>query len=235
MGFNFKKYLNSNNILAGVAIILILVLAALYYYYSSKITPASYVSVVTGKRQPSSSTPKKLAVVPTEVIAFVPPETLSKVYKSGSCFASSVAAPYRKDAFRCSVQNGIYDPCFTTKLSGVVFCQSDPITPGYVLIKLTKVLPKISLPSTVKDNWAWFLTLADGTYCSPFTGTRPVLSQGQAAYYSCVSQDATQQVVLIGDLIKGEVWTAEKAILARNGASWSIKSSEKVNISKIWQ
>ena len=240
-----KQYSKSTIIITAIVIIIILILSYLYYYYSTAQVPAPKVTapVVTNKnvvKQPPA--PPVVQVTPTNIITFAPPQVLPAATQKGNCFASSIAEPFRKDAWRCMVVNSIYDPCFETPQKGVVFCQVNPLSADSVLIKLTKALPAVSLPATVQDNWAWFLTLKDGTYCSPFTGTRPFFSTGpsaQVAYYGCRSNNKDEEIVLLGDLTQGNVWTANEAILTKSGGvpsgSWTIKASRQADVDTVWK
>ncbi|MGD0577215.1 MAG: hypothetical protein ABSA74_04020, partial [Candidatus Staskawiczbacteria bacterium] len=201
--------------------------------YFANSTPAASTSA--GPAQPAL---KNVAL--TSVINFAPPQTLPATQKNGNCFSSSVAAPFRQDAFRCMVDNSIYDPCFIVSEKGFVYCQEGIDASTGFLMKLTQDLPVVTPGVTVQTNWAWFLTLEDGTECSPFTGTRPIFNPGpnaQVAYYGCKSNDASQQIVLLGDLTQGNTWTANEAILTKTGGSgpWAIKSTKKVNITTVWQ
>jgi len=219
------------HIIALIVIIIISVLAFLFYYYSVKLVPqTSQVST------PVATAPaEKPAVIPTNVIAFLPPDVLPKTQQNGSCWTNSISS-LRQDAWRCMIGNEINDPCFSTKQKGLVFCPMNPTESNSVLIKLTKDLPKPSTVISTQDNWAWFLVLEDGTYCSPFTGTRPFFNQGKdVAYYSCNSNDKTKQIVLLGDLTKDIVWKANEAILSQTGNNWDISSTKQVNIKTIWQ
>ena len=220
------KYSVSTIIITVVAIIIILALAFLLYYYS--VTPVPVPNVSTQKVVVTTPQPNK--VVATNVITFSPPTALSTDSTSGNCFANSVAEPYRKDAFRCMVQNGIYDPCFTTAKDGFVFCPVDPSKKDSVVIKLTGALPKPSTMAT-KTGWAWFIKLEDGNYCSPFTGTLPPLKD-QMAYYGCSGAEGE---VLVGDLVPGKVWTAKEGVAAFDGTNWVLKSQKQVNIDTVWQ
>ena len=110
------------------------------------------------------------------------------------------------------------------------------------LMKLTQVLPKVSVPATTQDNWAWYVKLKDGTECSPFTGTRPFFGTGPdapVAYYGCKSNDKTQEIMLLGDLTEGTVWEAQEATLTKVGGvpsgSWTIQSTKQVDIDTVWQ
>lgn len=231
-----KKRSASTIIVSFLAVIIIIALAGLFYYYSIKPAPAvpeELRSVVNKK--PAQKIPQ---IIPTDVITFSPPATLPMVQKSGKCWVSSIAAPFRKDAWRCMVVNSIYDPCFETPQKGLIYCQMNPLEPDSVLIKITQTLPKPDVPPTIQENWAWFLTLKDGTFCSPFTGTRPFFGTGpdaKVAYYGCKSDNKDQQIVLLGDLKEDVVWTAEEAVLTKTGTNWTIKSTQQVDIDTVWQ
>jgi len=224
-----------------ISVIIILVLAFLFYYFTVKL------SLTNDEESPSGNTNQvsKPAVVPTNVITFLPPETLPSTQQSGNCFANSIAQPFRQDAWRCTVGNAISDPCFETAPStgsgqakGFVFCQMNPLTSDSFLIKLTKALPSPEAPVNKQTNWAWFLTLKGGIICSPFTGTRPFFGAGpdaQVAYYGCKSDNKDQQIVLLGDLIEGNVWKANEAILIKTGTAWTISSTQQVDIETVWK
>jgi hypothetical protein len=236
---NQKKYSVSTIIITAIAIIIILVLAFLFYDYSIKpisLAPLAVVESSGVKTTPPLAPP--VQIIPTNVIRFLPPEILPAEQKSGYCWVSSIAEPFRTDAFRCMVGNLIYDPCFSTIQKGFVYCQTNTDSSTGFLIKLTKPLPSPEVPKVVQNNWAWFLMLRDGTYCSPFTGTRPFFGQGpsaEVAYYACDSINNDQQVVLLGDITAGNVWTAEEAFLVKDGTNWVVASSQKADIDTIWQ
>lgn len=218
---------------AVVAILIICVLAGLLYYYSVASVPVP-PQMNSGQQSVKPVVKEKQPEETTDIISFKVPDELPKTVKWGSCFASSVSAPYRQDAFRCSDGNQIFDPCFATPDKKSVYCKEDPLKQDSFVIKLTKVLPKTQVPM-VLENWAWFLQLKDGTICSPFTGTRPFYGQNQVGYYGCTSNDKTQQIVILGELESGSPWKANKAIMIKVGAKWTIKSAEKVNVATVWQ
>lgn len=230
-----KKYSTSEIIITVLAIIIILVLSYLIYYYSVK---TMFLAAIEQSFNNDFSVVKTPAKNPTEIITFKPPEILPTVQKNGKCFASSVAEPFRQDAFRCMIGNLIYDPCFAVAQNGFVYCQVGIDDSAGFLMKLTQALPKVSLPKVIQTNWAWFIKLKDGTYCSPFTGTRPFFGTGpdaQIAYYGCNSNNQDEQIVLLGDLTEGDVWTADEAILIKTGTAWAIKSTQKIDIDTVWQ
>ena len=170
-------------IIIAVAIIIILILAFLFYLFTVKSVPLPEMPVQKA--------------LPTKLVKFAVPADLPSTQKAGECFASSIAQPFREDAFRCMVVNEIYDPCFKVPEGDFVYCQSNPIDFDSFLIKLTKKLPAPEAPQQKQTNWAWFLKLEDGTVCSPFTGTRPFFGQGesaQVAYYGCQSKMQTSRL-----------------------------------------
>jgi len=222
-------------IITVFAILIILVLSFLFFYYATKLEEISEKETASFSGFARNFNKKESAEPQTNVITFALPEVLPQQQKEGNCFSSSVADPFRQDAFRCQVENEIYDPCFTTEEPSVVFCQINPLAPEAFLIKLEKPLPKASLLEFTQDSWAWFVKLEDGTYCSPFTGTRPFFGEDQIAYYGCKSNNDGEQIVLMGDLMPDDIWTAQKAIVVQEGKKWIIKSMERVKIDTVWQ
>lgn len=230
-----------------IVIIVVIIIAGLgytLYYFATKSYPVVPVveppvtNINTNTNPPPSNLPTLPAVPPTTVITFSPPVTMPTDQKQGTCVAS-IAQPYRLDTFRCSAGGKIYDPCFAVTDSTLVYCQIDPLSSVPFVIKLTTPLPTITLPSSIKDNWAWFLKLKDGTVCSPFTGTnfggaKPVVN-GESALYGCRSNVAGEQVLLMGDLAKGDVWTAQKSVVTKQGTNLVEKSSGPVEIDTVWQ
>lgn len=174
----------------------------------------------------------------TEIIYYAPPQTLPDAVQSGSCFANSIADPYRADAWRCTVGNEIYDPCFETSKSGTLLCGMNPLKdyPGFQL-KLLSPLPNASAPKATSNNWGWLVVLSDGTYCTPFTGTRPFSSSGQVAYYSCKAAKPGENMIF-GDLNNknSDFWTAKVGSLAKSGSfPPSVENESDVMVSKVWQ
>jgi len=218
---------------AVFSILIILALSFLFYYYAVKSMMFSETASLSGAM--GNTKEKESVSWRTKVIVFKPSEVFMQQQKEGECFSSSIADPFRQDAFRCQVKNEIYDPCFTTENQGAVFCQLNPSVPEAFLIKLEKPLPKASALEFTQDNWAWFVKLRDGTYCSPFTGIRPIFAEDQTAYYGCKSDNENEYIVLMGDLTAGDVWTANKAIFAKEGDNWVIKSLEQVEADTVWQ
>jgi hypothetical protein len=119
--------------------------------------------------------------VPTRVVRFVP-AALPEHGKPGDCQASLTAA-YRNDAFRCTADNTIYDPCFATGKAGHVLCDVDPRKPssGTLLLATTSTAPPADTNGA--RNRAWVFELTDGTLCRPLLDNRR--SRRHEPIYSC--------------------------------------------------
>ncbi len=190
-------------------------------------------SIVIGKGVGRELAGKRFADIKaqTEVIRYVP-AAAPKETQSGSCFANSLAAQ-RADTWRCMVDNSIYDPCFTAK-GGKIVCGIDPRWPdnGFTL-KLTKRLPKASIPAAVKAAAArsgWRFELTDGTVCSPMTGATGLVGDDRINY------GCTGGFVIAGDLATGATWTATKIVIASEGeGKFTAAESYPVVIKTVWQ
>jgi len=230
----------STIIITIFAIAIIIALAFFYYYFTTKSYPVENPSPAVVKIPPVNNPPiipeppPRVESFSTEVINFVPPETLPAEIKKGDCQINSVAQPYRPDAWKCAVGKIVYDPCFSTALSDVVYCKMNPLEVGNdFLINLARPLPAPAVPKNINSNWAWFLVLEDGTELSPYVGTRPIMDGEVALYGSKIVNG--ERTVLIGDLISGPIWTAQKKVLTLSGKKWVTKSSETVRIKTVWQ
>ena len=162
---------------------------------------------------------------PTEVVTFVPTEIPTET-QTGSCFTNAIGLG-RADAYRCTVGNQIYDPCFVTGEEQTVVCGANPATgeTGFVL-ELTESLPE---PDVNQPGKPWLIELADGQICGLMTGTVPGVAD-RIAPYGC-----PDQTYLFEDFQQGEVWQAEKAAIGLNDDGFFIESSEMVPITRVWQ
>jgi len=236
-----EKVSNSTIVITVFAIMVIVALASLHYYFTVESYPAQDIPSVAVVNTPVKNTPAVVSEPPseiesfsTEVISFVPPQTLPVEIKNGDCQVNSIAQPYRLDAWKCISGKFAYDPCFSTGVSDIVYCKMDPSQDGGdFLIKITKPLPTSLIPKNVNNNWVWFLVLEDGTKLSPYLGTRPIVD-GEAAFYGSSIVNG-QRIVVIGDLVSRSVWTAQKKVLQLNGKNWVTQSSETVRVKTVWQ
>ena len=185
----------------------------------------------------TSAWPQSSGSTGTQVIRYEPSGTLPDSGRNGYCWTSSIAAPFRPDAWRCTEGNVIHDPCFSLADQEQVVCGVNPVVKksGFVL-RLTKPLPQSNVSSNpASQNWAWMIELSDGTVCTPFTGTRPFIS-GETGFYGCNSINSAKQFLLMGDLDSSKaVWTARRATLVKAGNQWVIQSSQTVSVKVVWQ
>ncbi|MCL5006766.1 MAG: hypothetical protein M1153_01275 [Patescibacteria group bacterium] len=173
------------------------------------------------------------ATTSTIVEGYSPPAAPGGKILSGYCWTNSIAAPYRADAWRCQVDNSIYDPCFVNGGQSV-FCPDSVSLATGTVIALTKSLPAPETQANSPANWAWRVRLADGTVCSPFTGSRPFFN-GQAGYYSCVSGSG-ESLMLLGELnANSQPWTAEEAVIGKSGSSYYILTTSTIPVSTVWR
>jgi hypothetical protein len=103
---------------------------------------------------------------------------------SGSCFTSSDVTR-RDDAWRCTVGNSLYDPCFSSQFAfGVVVCPI-PWQDSGTEIHLTKPLPASgshTVPSLSLQPWA--IETASGSFCVLSSGASSVV-HGKRLNYFC--------------------------------------------------
>ncbi len=158
--------------------------------------PAPHVSSPTATAAPSERTasPSSPPAQPTgtQVISYTPwagPGTLASgisaaATQSGSCFSTS-SATTAAGAYRCTVGNSLYDPCFSDSASGAteVACPNPASPDSVVVIKLTAQLPA---PATAAGSpiIPWLLVLANGQQCQTITGTGGTLG-GKNEIYGC--------------------------------------------------
>lgn len=145
---------------------------------SSSSPPASSAPSSSASAPPTSSPPSSPAApppssassagpAPTTIITYYPSDSTATATASGGCFAGSIASE-RDDAYRCSVGNAIFDPCFLDG-SQSVFCPTDlPPTSG-ILVTLTGPLPATGSAAPGQAP-AWAFQLANGATCQVVTG-----------------------------------------------------------------
>lgn len=247
-----KIFSNLKVIVTTLTIIIIIALSFLYYYYGVLLIPVSEFSGTTekvgygpenlGQENPGTPQTPEAPDLPetpqqpqlpegeyTKITSYFPPAVLPTATKQGKCQLNSIAQPYRQDTWRCVAENKVYDPCFAIQEDKVI-CQMNPLVNDIFIIKLASPL----LPKTAKDNWAWFLTFNDGTYCAPYTGRRPQV-QNEEVYYGCKTPTGNQTMVILGELKKSTKWTARTAILLFQNNQWKVSSIKEMEVKEVWQ
>ncbi|HUC31171.1 MAG TPA: hypothetical protein VMR99_00575 [Candidatus Paceibacterota bacterium] len=223
----------SNKIIVVVVLALVVLFGVGQFFASSTITAPS-------KNQATSTS---LVVSATQVIAYSPSQpTSSTPLENGSCWTNSIAAPFRADAWRCAVGNGISDPCFQIPgSSSTLLCGINPTvqnsTSTFVL-KLTQPLPAPEVPQGIPpSNWAWLVQLADGTLCTPFTGTLPITATEDVANYGCAPGPLGDNLMIFGELnTSSSPWMAEVGTISESSSSLPVlATSSTVPVATVWQ
>ncbi len=220
----------------AVAVVVFMVFMMILFAASGLLSSFSNQSSVTQTTQQNNT------LQPTQVIHYIPNiSTSGMAVQNGSCWTNSIAEPYRTDAWRCTVGNSISDPCFEIQNTKNLFCGANPgdqtATSAFVL-KLTQPLPSPDVTSsTTSSNWAWAVMLTDGTYCTPFTGTRPFAASGEAAYYACNSKDPTEEFIFNDLDSSSSIWTATVGSLSKSTSTYppAIESMKVVPVKTVWQ
>lgn len=175
--------------------------------------------------EPQANGQTEAGVTATEVIIFTPADIPADT-QAGSCFTNAIGLS-REDAWRCTVGNQIFDPCFAVGDAPTLICGADPATgeTGFVL-ELTEPLPE---PETGQPGRPWLIELADGQICGLLTGTVPGAAD-RIAPYGCPDGS-----YLFEDFQQGQVWLAEKAVIGLNEDGYFVEQSELVPIRRVWQ
>jgi hypothetical protein len=221
-----------------VIVLVLIILFGVGQFFTS--TPTA-IKPSNSSTSPSGQT--MATIPPTQIIAYIPPQpTSSTLVEQGSCWTNSIAAPFRADAWRCAVGNGISDPCFQIPQSKNLLCNINPATPNSTssfVLKLTQPLPAPQIPpGLAPKDWAWLIQLSDGTLCSPFTGTLPAIAGDHSANYDCAPGPLGENLLIFDDLnTSSSVWTANVGTLSTNTTSTlpTIASSTTISIATIWQ
>ena len=173
-----------------------------------------------------------LTITDTKVVRFAPAVPRGDV-REGSCWTESIAVS-RGGAWRCSVGNGISDPCFIIAGNREhLVCDANPAlkTGGFVL-KLTKPLPKSAHPERKVEPWIF--RLADNSICEAMTGTLSPVN-GEPARWSCAIhiRDQVRPAGLVTALTPGKIWLADKfpeSAIGKQGVK-----PERVPVRMIWE
>jgi hypothetical protein len=134
-------------------------------------------------------------------------------------------------AWRCTVDNEIYDPCLVGEDGETVVCGNAPVASATGFrVALTRPLPEVAV-ATKMASPLWQLRLDDGASCTLLRGLTLEL-EGQAVTHVC-----SDSQVLLGEIDRsGEPWTVEKATVLNDGqGNYSVESSQRVGVLSAWQ
>jgi len=192
--------------------------------------PTALVVVVCGLASAGLGRPQAA----TQVVHYSPPAALPEPAKAGECLAS-LAAGYRTDTFRCTVDKTLYDPCFQTATSGHVLCDVDPRKPS------SGTLVRATMPDAPQSetngarNRAWLFELTDGTLCRPLLDNRREVD-GLTEIYSCKWVMANEADGVLGELdSSAPVWTIQQVLLNKKVEPPTIKSLLTAPVRTVWQ
>lgn len=228
----------ANKIIVVIVLIVVILFGVGQFFAGS--TP---INPSAGNETTSTAT-QTIPVTPaTQIVAYAPPpQPSSTPVENGSCWTNSIAAPFRADAWRCTVGNSISDPCFQMPNStSSLLCNVNPTVANSTstfILNLTSPLPASQVPPGLPpSNWAWLVQLQDGTLCTPFTGTLPITATGDAANYDCAPGPLGKDLLIFGELnSSSSAWTAEVGTLNETTSSLpTIASSSTVPVATIWQ
>jgi hypothetical protein len=209
----------TNKIIIAVVIVLVAAFGVAQFF--------SFSGSSTVNTPPSSSSTTAsggIQTPATQVVVFEPQQPASSTpIEKGSCWTNSIAAPFRGDAWRCTVGNGITDPCFQIPGSTNLLCGANPANPdatSIFVLQLTKALPQSQpVQGLQPSGQAWLVELQGGTLCTPFTGTLPFTATGDVASYGCAPGPLGTDVNIFNINSSSTVWTADIGTLARAPAN----------------
>jgi len=142
----------------------------------------------------------------TEAYYFVPSDNDIQISsKKADCWTASISS-IRSDAYRCSVDNGIHDPCFIDPFhesEDAVICPSNPYDKD-AYIGLAKIEKRNELNDKNYESYPWYIELQDGSGCHFMTGATTTMADMRMDY-GCDSDsflllpiERTDQVMTIG-------------------------------------
>jgi hypothetical protein len=155
---------------------------------------------------------------------------------TGQCWTTSIATD-RPGAYRCMNGNAISDPCFTTDKPAIVVCDADPSKgrPGFAMRAKGSLPPSEAVAGPYMP---WLIKLADGTTCTPFTGTRPFVGK-LVIGYGCSPAKAPAHGSFVGLAdslnMKPPLWLAKRVIYRDTAAGSVLVSATTVPIAAAWR
>ncbi|MCC6457673.1 MAG: hypothetical protein IT328_22145 [Caldilineaceae bacterium] len=164
----------------------------------------------------------------TVVMTFTP-QVIPAETRAGSCFTNAISVS-RADAWRCTTDNQIHDPCFQVDDAPTLVCGADPISgeEGFVL-ELTEPLPAVEV---YESDRAWLIQLGDGTICGMMTGTVPGVGD-QVAPYGCA--DEAQSYLMEQFNTEFPLWFAQDVTFDVGENGFSIRSSVMKPVATVWR
>ncbi len=232
---------NTNKIIVVVVLVLVVIFGIGEFFAGPVSAPIS-PSATSSDSASGTTAP---APVATQIVQYVAPAPASSTpVHQGSCWTNSISAPFRGDAWRCTVNNSISDPCFQIPGQQKLLSDVNPLDPGSsstFVLALTKPLPA-SQPvqgSPPSDN-VWLLELQGGTLCSPYTGTLPVTQSGDIPSFACAPGPLGKDLNIFNINSSSSAWTAEIGTIAAAPANSTsgmpiVEATSTIPITEVWQ
>ena len=165
--------------------------------------------------------------------------------RRGSCWTSSIAAPFRADAWRCAVGNGIQDPCFQIGGStSTLLCGIDPQECHFVKDFRPFAYEAASgcerefryrRPGPIGRGLSSFRT---GRSVRRSPERCPSPQDGEVALYGCAPRYKGDDRMIFGNFdTSSEPWTAEVGTLSASTSTFPppMVASSVVPVATIWQ
>lgn len=232
----------TNKVIIVVVLILIVIFGIGEFFAAPVATPVTPAASSSATSPAVTTAPQAAATDVIQYEALAPAGSMP--VKEGSCWTNSIAAPFRGDAWRCTVGNNISDPCFQIPGEQKLLCNVNPTVPvstSTFVLQLTKPLPKSQPVQGVQPSgMGWLIELQGGTLCTPYTGTLPFTESGDVASYACAPGPLGNDIAIFNINSSSSVWTAEVGTLAAAPANSTsglpvIESSSIVPITAVWQ
>jgi len=198
-----------------------------------------YATQVNKQRSIEKQQEVKIEQEPKTQVIIYTPKFDNYLQKEGECWSVSTALQGRPGSLRCSVDNGIIDPCF--RVDEKIICDTNPLEEGNEFELILKEGDKFGIldNNDVAENntkldknkrFSWIYQLEDGSRCSLIQGTSTTITTGEEYYYTC---DGNK--VIIGDVDKSsDLWKANVGHLV-NDSHNELKKRETQSIIKAWE
>lgn len=232
---------NTNKVIIVIVLVLVVIFGIGEFFAGPVSAPVSPSATSTD----SASAPAASAPAATQIVKYMASMPASSTaVEQGSCWTNSISAPFRGDAWRCTVGNAISDPCFQIPGQQKLLCNVNPLDPSSsstFVLALTKPLPA-SQPvqgEQPSDN-VWLLELQGGTLCSPYTGTLPITQSGDIPTFACAPGPLGNDLNIFNINSSSSVWTAEVGTIAPAPANSTsgmpiVESTSTIPIAEVWQ
>ena len=143
-------------------------------------TPTATTTPTATSLPTTTNTPVPTRASSTTLFRYAAPQVES-VTLSGECFASSFTSQ-RSDAWRCSTNSVLDDPCFPALASSTVVCPNDPRTSADDVVFRNDGDRPVSSFAAVTP---WFIVLESGDTCMKLSTRQVQSSSAGLSVFGC--------------------------------------------------